>query len=171
MVADGTVIVKPPSEVGLKTRPTSAKDASICCCVRFRGLVSPFSMQWTPRWVIPARLPSSVWLHPSKALLARTSAAKSNRPGSLGLGGGFSWSPLFHSAAVDKKRTPADKLPRFPISYLDQAIRAGSRGEREQRKAQLLGSSFYWRIAQPNDAGEADPAALIRVPDEVKVAL
>jgi hypothetical protein len=84
MAVDGTVMVKPPSEVGLKTRPTSAKDASICCFVRFRGWVSPFSMQCTPRWVIPVRLPSSVWLQPSRALLARTLAAKSNRPGSLG---------------------------------------------------------------------------------------
>jgi hypothetical protein len=31
-----------------------------------------------------------------------------------------------------KKRTPTDELPGFPISYLDQAIRAGSRGERER---------------------------------------
>jgi hypothetical protein len=134
MAADGTVIMKPPSEVGLKTRPTSAKDASIRCFVRFRGWLSAFSMQWTPRWVIPARLPSSVWLHPSKALLARTSAAKSNRPGSLGLEEDFPGRRFFTVPPSIKKRTPADELPGFPISYLDQAIRAGSRGEREQRK-------------------------------------
>jgi hypothetical protein len=132
MAADGTVIVKPPSDVALNTRPTSAKDASICCFVRFRGLVSPFSMQWIPRWVIPVRLPSSVWLQPSTALLARTFAAKSNRSGSLGLEKDFPGRRFFTVQPSIKKRTPADELPGFPISHLDQAIRAGSRGERER---------------------------------------
>ena len=131
MAANGTVISKPPSNMNLKTRPVSAKEASICCFVIFRSWVSPFSMQCTARWDIPVRLPSSVWLQPSTALLARTFAAKSNRPISLDFDEDFPGRRFFTVPPSIKKRTPADELPGFPISYLDQAIRAGSRGERE----------------------------------------
>jgi hypothetical protein len=83
------------------------------------------------RWVIPMRLPSSVWLQPSTALLALTFAAKSIRPISLDFDVGFPGRRFFTVPPSIKKRTPADELPGFPISYLDQAIRAGSRGVRE----------------------------------------
>jgi hypothetical protein len=132
MAANGTVIVKPPSNINLKTRPASAKEVSICCCVRFRGWLSPFSMKWTARWVIPVRLPSSVWLQPSTALLALTFAAKSSRPISLAFDVDLPGRRFFTVPPSIKKRTPADELPGFPISYLDQAIRAGSRGEHER---------------------------------------
>jgi hypothetical protein len=68
---------------------------------------------------------------PRTALLARTFAAKSNRSISLDFDEVLP-SRRFHSATPSiKKRTPADELPGFPISYLDQTLRAGSRGERE----------------------------------------
>jgi hypothetical protein len=66
------------------------------------------------------------------AQLARSFPAKSNRPISLDLDEAFLGRRFFTVSPSIKKRTPADELPGFPNSYLDQAIRAGSRGERER---------------------------------------
>jgi hypothetical protein len=51
---------------------------------------------------------------------------------SLDLDEAFLGRRFFTVSPSIKKRTPADELPGFPNSYLDQAIRAGSRGERER---------------------------------------
>jgi hypothetical protein len=68
---------------------------------------------------------------PRTALLARTFAAKSNRSISLDFDEVLPSRRFFTVPRRRSKKTPADELPGFPISYLDQTIRAGSRGERE----------------------------------------